>query len=518
MPTRQLGRIKHVVVLMLENRSFDNLLGWLYDPDNPEPFKGAPPPNFDGLYGGDRSNPTSKGEKIRAGKGSDPTAPFPDPGEAFEDVYEQIYGQPMPATASGAELVLLATSNMQGFVTNYETKNQGNLRNAEKIMNAFTPDVVPVLSSLARNYGVCDHWFASIPSQTLCNRSFMQAGTSSGFVNNGGSDGILFINETPTIYNVLFDARKSWKVYCGGWTITSLVLLTQKQVWDFALEPGHFEHVSDFLEDAQKPGGLPEYSFIEPNYIDSVVHGPENDMHPESHPFQLFGHSNVEQGEKLAYEIYDAVRKSPDWDKILLLIVFDEHGGNHDHVCPPTSKDCPFAISPDGVVIPPGALGGTGFAFDRLGVRVPAIVISAYTPQGTILNTTFDHTSALSTVVNCFELPKSKLGKRQEIAPDVSEALTLVDPRQDFPAIPLPRAAGIGVGKRVAALGTAMVHANAKPVSDLQRRVLIGAAKRLGLSAAQQAKVGKTKTALGADAELLKFEAQLAEKRAMKRF
>jgi len=212
--------------------------------------------------------------------------------------------------------------------------------------------------------------------------------------------------------------------------------------------------------------------------------------------FQLFGHSNVEQGERLVYQIYNAVRDSPDWDKILLLIVFDEHGGCYDHVCPPP------AISPDNLVIRPGEPGGTGFAFDRLGVRVPAIVVSAYTPQETILNTIFDHTSALSTVVKRFTLPTGRLGKRQEKAPDVSEALTLSNPRQDRPPIPLPGAAEIGVAKRVAALGTAIAHANAKPISDMQKRLLVGAAKRLGLSPEQQGAVEKTETALGADTEL----------------
>jgi phospholipase C len=509
MATTQLERIEHIVVLMLENRSFDNLLGYLYDSANQPPFNRVPPAQFGGVSGKNLSNPASNGREMPVKTGSDPTLPFPDPGEQFADVYEQIHGVPLAASSNGAKLIMPATCNMQGFLSNYERKNPPN---PEAIMNCFTPAVVPVLSSLAHYYSVCDHWFASIPSQTLCNRSFIQAGTSSGYVNNGGSDGILFVNDTPTIFNLLSEAGKSWKVYCGGWTITSLVLLTQKRVWDFALQDGYFEHLSDFLADAQKPGGLPAYSFIEPNYIDSIVHGPENDMHPESHPFQLFGHSNVEQGEKLVYQIYNAVRNSPDWDKILLLIVFDEHGGCYDHVCPPTT------ISPDNVVIPPDQPGGTGFQFDRLGVRVPAIVVSAYTPQETILNTVFDHTSALSTVVNRFTLPAGKLGKRQEKATDLSEAVTLSNPRQDFPPIPLPGAAEIGVAKRVAALGTIMVHANEKSISGLQKRLLGGAAKRLGLSPEEQVAIQQAKTNLSADTELVKLEAQLAAKRAASRF
>ncbi len=511
MPRSKFEGIEHVVVLMLENRSFDNLLGWLYDPVNAAPFNQVPPAKFEGVYGRDLSNLTTDGRIIRVGKGIDVTAPFPDPGEPFQDVYAQIYGQKSTVPANAVTSEPRRDCNMQGFVYNYELKNRGNLQNARIIMNCFTPDKVPVMSSLAHYYGVCDHWFSSIPSQTLCNRSFMQAGTSSGYVNNDGSDGILFINDTPTIFNVLSDAGKSWKVYCGGWTITSLVLLTQRQIWDFELQPGRFEHVKDFLADAQKPGGLPAYSFIEPNYIDSVVHGPENDMHPESHAFQLFGRSNVEQGEKLVYEIYNAIRNSPDWEKILFLILFDEHGGCYDHVCPPTSS-----ISPDGVIIPPGQPGGTGFDFDRLGVRVPAIVISAYTSPGTILNTTFDHTSALSTVVNTFGLPAGKLGKRQEAAADVSAALSLSAARSDRPSLLPPAAADITVVQRAEALGSALVHAKSKPLSDLQKRILTGSAKRLRLSAQAQQEIASAQTAVEADALLLKFEAQVSVKRAMK--
>lgn len=513
MQDSQLGRIEHVVVLMLENRSFDNLLGWLYDPANAAPFNQMPPANFEGVYGKDLSNPTTGGQIIRVGKGNDVTAPFPDPGEPFQDVYAQIYGQKNTIAANAVTKELSRPCNMKGFVYNYELKNTENPQNAPIIMDCFTPAKVPVISSLAFYYGVCDHWFSSVPSQTLCNRSFMQAGTSSGYVNNEGKDGILFINDTPTIFNVLSDARRSWKVYCGGWTITSLVLLTQSQVWDFALQPGYFEHIKDFLADAQKPGGLPAYSFIEPNYFDSIVHGPENDMHPESHEFQLFGRSNVEQGEKLVYDIYQAIRNSPDWEKILFLILFDEHGGCYDHVCPPDS-----AISPDGVVIAPDQPGGTGFKFDRLGVRVPALVISAYTPPGTILNTVFDHTSALSTVVKALEvpIPAGRLGKRQSAAADVSAALSLQVARSDRPPILQPVAANITVVQRAEALGTTLVQARSKPLSSLQRRILIGSAKRLGISEQAKQEIASAQTALEADSLLMKFEAQMSVRRAMK--
>lgn len=517
MADNQLGRIEHIVVLMLENRSFDNLLGWLYDPANPAPFNQAPPPNFEGVSGKNLSNPTTDGRAIPVGKGANPTAPYPDPGESYQDVYAQIYGQKQTLYAKDVPLDQPTPCNMQGFVYNYELKNQDNLANAPTIMNCFTPATVPVVSSLAYYYGVCDHWFSSIPSQTLCNRSFIQAGTSSGYVNNDGGDGFLFVNKSPTIYNLLSDAGKSWKVYCGGWTITSLVLLTQQQVWQYALQGDHFGgHVSDFITHAAKPGGLPAYSFIEPNYIDSLIYGPQNDMHPESHPIQLYGLSNVERADQLVYKVYEAIRNSPDWDKILLLIVFDEHGGCYDHVCPPTSKNCDFAISPDGVVIPPEQPGGTGFKFDRLGVRVPAIVVSAYTPPQTIVNTVFDHTSALSTVVNRFGLQQGRLGARQAKAPDVGEALSLTVARPDRPPIPQPAAEVITLRERTIAARQALLQAKSKPLSDLQRLLLEDIARRLNLPGAA-AELQKAGSAVDAEALLLKAQAEFAVRRAAKR-
>lgn len=394
---------------------------------------------------------------------------------------------------------------MGGFVYNY-TSHCGPT-DPKIIMNCFTPASVPVLCGLAYYYGVCDHWFSSIPSQTLCNRSYVNAGTSSGYVNNGGGDGIVFVNDTPTIFNLLSEGGRKWKVYCAGWTVTSLVLLTQKRISDFVLRPGYFSYLHDFISDAQKPGGLPSYSFIEPNYIDSLVWGAENDMHPESHPLQLYGPSNIEEGEKLLYKIYTAVRNSPDWNKTLLVILFDEHGGCYDHVCPPETT------SPDNVVIPQSQPGGSGFDFDRFGVRVPGIVVSPFTAQGTILNRNFDHTSVLSTVINCFNLPKGQLGIRQQGAADIGEALTLSNPRTDYPPIPQPASVAVSIEQRSEALGRALLQARSKPISELQRRILAGASQNLGRYDVHRDEIASATTALDADALLVKLEAELILRR-----
>src|SRR5579872_7141322 len=495
-----LKQIEHIVVLMLENRSFDNVFGWLYDPANPAPFNREPPANFEGLYGKHLSNPGPKGN-IPAGKGQTPTDPYPDPGEPYEDVYEQLYNVPS-VPLNKTPLHSDTSPTMQGFVSNYARRNS---HNPEIIMNCFTPTSLPVLSSLALNYCVCDHWFCSIPSQTLCNRSFVQAGTSSGYVDNEGG-GRIFVNKTQTIYNLLSEAGRQWKVYTGGWTVTSLVMLTQEKVWDYALQPDYFKLLHDFETDAQKPGGLPSYSFIEPNYMDSLKWGAENDMHPESHAVQFFGVSNVEEGEKLAYRVYSAVRKSPDWHKILLIIMFDEHGGCYDHVPPEKT------VSPDGIVIPQSQPGGSGFTFDRLGVRIPAIVISPFTQAGRIADDVFDHTTVSKTVMNCFGLGTQGLGTRTAQANDLSTALNLDTPREDTPAIPQPANMEISAVQRTLAVGKWLMHASEKPVTELHKAALSESARRLGRQdLADQAQGAKS--VFDAEAVAIKLEAELWKRR-----
>jgi phospholipase C len=506
-----LDKIEHVVVLMLENRSFDNLLGWLYDPANDAPFN-VVPPDFEGLYGKNLSNPAPDARIVPAGKTEDPRSPQPNPGEPFEDVYSQIYDVPRPefkdcpGDAPGP-------ATMQGFIRNYAAQKDAPADPAT-IMQSLTPKTLPVLSSLAHNYALCDHWFASIPTQTFCNRSFVHAGTSSGYVNNGGG-GPVFVNDTPTIFDLLESAGKSWNVFVGGWLLQSFTLLTQRHMWKYALTK-HFAHFKDFLAAAANKSGLPAYSFIEPIYFDSLVWGPENDAHPECNPYQFDGPSNLHRAEALVATIYDAIRNSPDWESTLLIVMFDEHGGCYDHVPPPDSSQCDVAIAPD-KIIPAGQQGGIGFKFDRLGPRVPAIIISAYTPSQTRLHQIFEHTSILSTIVNCFNLPTNKFGNRQAKALDVSAALTLPTARQDRPSIPMPKFSLID---DVAAEWHSLVHgklshAKQKPITDLQRAALHAVALHQGDGELHE-RVSKLENELEADILLIEQEAKLVKDKVFK--
>lgn len=435
---------------MLENRSFDNLLGWLYDSQNEAPYDKTPRDQFfEGVSGKQLTNPIPAafgGGVASVRECTDFTAPQPNPNEAYADILRQMYGDDAPQDGNLAQ-----TPDMQGFVANYasviEAYNQKHRSPTPTqpgdLMRCFRPKSLPVISGLANAYAVCDHWFSSVPTETFPNRSFAFAGTSNGYVDNEWKtkglplDIHVLINKRETIFNLLEDAGVPWRIYHGGSLLTSFAFLLHEQLHQFAsLEPSkrRFFEMDQFWKDAESTDGLPSYTFIEPRYFSSHLFGPQNDFHPDYLPIHPEGLSNVEQGELLIYQIYEALRKSPSWDSTLFVITFDEHGGCYDHVPPPA------AVSPDGVVIPASEPGGSGFQFNRLGVRVPAVLISPYIEQGTICHTVFDHTSIIKTVINCFGLKDAQgnpatMLEREKAASDLSEVLTLGKARTDAPDI-----------------------------------------------------------------------------------
>ncbi|HKQ52458.1 MAG TPA: alkaline phosphatase family protein, partial [Pyrinomonadaceae bacterium] len=357
----QLDRINHIVVLMMENRSFDNVLGWLYDQDNVPRCQ-----SFEGVAGKNLSNPAPGGGTVPVGQGTVMTDPFPDPNEPYDQVYAQMFNQNPPPTPIPNPT---EPPNMQGFVINYA--DAINLAYTAKvgiqpppdpgiIMNCFTPETLPVINGLAQAYAVCDHWFSSVPTQTFPNRSFVHAATSSGYVYNFWKTGEhlwdvgMLINKTPTIYNLLEEAGVSWKIYHGGPFLLCNALLIEEELWKYSLFDVHISPFAKFLEDAAKPNGLPAYSFIEPNMMCSKKYGPENDMHPAYAITDTGAPTNALYGELLIHTIYQALRNSPDWESTLFIITFDEHGGCYDHVAPGA------AVPPDDKIIQPDQPGGSG--------------------------------------------------------------------------------------------------------------------------------------------------------------
>jgi phospholipase C len=419
-----LDNINHIVVLMMENRSFDNVLGWLY-PDN------------DNFYGvnGSMFNLDKEGNQHFVTQGTDGTMPYPDPNEPYEFVYEQMFNEPptMPIPMmTGVE------PNMQGFVVDYQNALDaapGSGTQAGAIMNCFTPETLPVINALAKNYAVCDQWFCSVPSETFPNRSFLHAGTSSGNVYNNWKDDWhipqLFINDTKTIFNLLYENGVTFQIYTAG--LLSNVMLCQEQMWDFALDS--FSNFDDF-KTAAANGTLPAYSFIEPNFMCSSLYGAETDMHPSYGVIDTGAPTDARYGDNFILDVYNALRSNPQaWESTLLIITFDEHGGCFDHYPVPPSS--PKAVSPDGVTIPwigNATNGGSGFDFSRFGVRVPAVLVSPLIEAGTICHTQFDHTSVIRTISERF-LGGQYLGARDKIANCVGEVLTLETARTDNPLI-----------------------------------------------------------------------------------
>jgi phospholipase C len=387
--------IQHVVVLMLENRSFDCMLGRLYPHD----------PDYNGLTLNEFNSYGNNAYGVWNDTGmiaSTACLPDPDPGEFFTDMNFQLFGNP---NRPGGQ------ATMCGFAENYANQKAKGIFAPSAVMHYFTPEQVPVISTLAKAFGVSDRWHASAPCQTWPNRFFAHTGTSLGHVDNhtfpipfGGS----------SLFRRLEDKNKSWRIYFHDMP-QSLLL---KDIWRYAIL--RYRFFDQFLADAHT-GSLPNYSFIEPRYFTDLFKSfMPNDEHPPH---------NVVYGEQLIASVYNAVRASPCWKKTLLIITYDEHGGCYDHVSPPA------ATPPDNIIA-----NDYGFNFDRYGVRVPAVIVSPYVqpgskirPPGDEREPPFDHTSLIKTVREIFDLG-TEFTNRDRDAPSLVPALGLAAPNNDGPA------------------------------------------------------------------------------------
>jgi phospholipase C len=398
----QLGAINHIVQLMLENRSFDQMLGFLYASNNNKSPRNQP---FEGLTG-DESNPDDTGREVKVFK-IDANSVHPylmpgaDPGEGFLNTNYQLFSTDDPAEGD--------VPTNKGFVINFKAAIASDRSRhfkdslpgtiASEIMGMYSPEMLPVMSALARGFAVCDHWFASVPTQTLPNRSFASAATSQGHLDNK-----VKVFTCPSIYGKLSDANIDWAIY--GYNRDPLTRLDYPDTQ--SADESHFGHFRDFEERAAA-GTLPAYTFLEPNFSATG-----NSQHPNY---------NVALGEQLIYDVYTALRNGPGWNSTLLVITYDEHGGNFDHVPPPST-----AVPPD------DSVGEFGFDFKRFGVRIPALLVSPCIEEGTVFRAqrgTIDHTSVLKTIELRWGV--SPLTERDKAAPDLGNVLTLKTPRTDNP-------------------------------------------------------------------------------------
>lgn len=412
---------EHVVVLMLENRSFDHMLGFLR----------REMPELNGLTGRE-SNPLDVAHPAadltqvtddasytgdftwrRSGKLIDV-----DPGHDHVDVDAQLYA------AIGGERP--ASPNNLGFVHGYRRRKNSSPQLGPNVMRCFSPERVPVLTTLAREFVVCDGWFSSVPGPTWPNRLFVHTGTSDGHVVHTKK-----LYGMRTIYDLFRAKGLASRIYAGD--IPQALLLKR------LLFSGVFFQIDAFFAHIRQRK-LGAYSFIEPDYFG----GNASDQHPPH---------DVAAGERLIADVYEALRNSPYWERTVLIVLYDEHGGLFDHVAPPP------ALNPDDKVstTPP-------FEFDRLGVRVPAVMVSPRVERGKPDHTVYDHTSIISTCRTWFGLG-DPLTRRDAAAATFSHLLSLSVPRTDAP-VKLPRP------PLTRARSRRIAPAGGVPLSDLQQQLL----------------------------------------------
>jgi phospholipase C len=472
MTTDRSHAMDRVVVVLFENRSLDNVLGHLYGPGDGK--------TFEGVIGKDLSNPIPEWAEHGAERKVVPytvatnmDTPNPDPGEEYPHTNTQLFNvlnehnrfklnqeitAPYNAPGPGQ------TPTMDGFVTDYistltgELGRQPTYEEYSQIMTGYTPEQVPVLNGLARGFGVFDHWFCEVPSQTLTNRSFWTAATASGFSVNHPARNFLLQNNAETIFNRLEEHGKTWKVYiCEPMRISGTGITHFQRLRDrFAT---HFVPFSEFETDAAK-GDLTDFSLIEPCL--TLGH---NDYHPAIR--HALGHgimiesfdppSSILGGEAFLSRIYRAYKgmQSPTGSNIwntTMLIGWDEPGGTYDHVPPPTVPP------PD----PSAPAGQHGFTFDRSGYRVPAIIVSPWVAEGEVFNEEHRHTSLIATLRQQWALG-APFTARDAAARTFSHAFTLDTPRDpdtwpdpDPRPVPEYKLDELALGQLISALGKSL--------------------------------------------------------------
>jgi len=359
----------HVVVVMMENHSFDNLLGALARSGQPL-AKGL---RFSTAGAALNSNPGPNG-RVRSFPFAT-TAQGQHVSQSWNATHQQIDG-----------------GKMDGFVRSVGDPQP---------MGYWTEDVLPFAYSLARTFCVANRWFGSAPCQTYPNRRFLMAGTAYG---NISTDTESLLDPPPpngTIWDRLQTYGISWRNYFTDLPSVGVIGTTVEKY------PQNLSPIAQFFADCAT-GSLPSVSIVDPEFgVAGEVGGPLSQLpalQPIAEKLNTTGGSeenpqDMSYGEYWAYRVVRALLDSPAWPRTLVLYTYDEHGGYYDHVPPPP------AIAPDSI---PPALGPDDVpgGYDIYGPRVPAVVLSPYSKPNAVTNVLHDHTSFLATVEAKWNLPR----------------------------------------------------------------------------------------------------------------
>lgn len=398
------GRIKHVVVLMLENRSFDQIFGFR------EGVEGLSGNEFNLLNpsaGGSAANP-----QITVGEG----APFKinlggGPDHNLATVNFQLFGhEENPAAGENPR--------NNGFAASYQAQllrfsSHPSTSDVRVVMQSFSSGSLPAIEALADNFCLFDHWFCEVPSSTDPNRLYMHAATSAGNARNVFHQ--TFPN-TRTIYNSIEDAGLTWATY----DFDLNEVRTQFPGTHTGTE--HFRHFEPRFAKDVADNTLPNYSFIFPRFLNN--NGPQNDQHAPR---------DLRPGDQLIAQVYNTLRSNLEvWNESAFIVTYDEHGGFFDHVPPPSDG----VFNPDGINAEPVQtthLFTPAFDFKRLGPRVPALLASPWVKKGIVIKDRFQHTSVLATLKKMFGL-SDFLTERDRHANTFEQLFNeLAAPRTDTP-------------------------------------------------------------------------------------
>jgi phospholipase C len=355
--------IETIVFVMLENRAFDHVVGYLSTAATA--INGQPPMAIEGL----RDDPAwlAAHANIRAGT----TYPVHRLGPDVQTIDDPPHDSTTIAQQIGPSL------GMTGFVDSYMTR-QPQPADPGVVMGHYGPDAVPMFDFLARNFVLCDHWYAALPTGTQANRLMAMSGES--LILDNAS---VFLPEQPLVYDWLTTNKVAWCAYQWGdfFPFFSLVpRLLPEITTSLALSAmggrGRFRRYSQFAAEWAGSEAMPSVIFIEPEYTDGP-HGTPNDDHPPT---------GVAKGQALLQDVYTTLTaNAARWQNTMMIVTYDEHGGFFDHVSP-----LPM----------PTTVGGHAIA--TTGVRVPAFIVSPHVAPGVPFSGKLDHTSFLQLLADRF--------------------------------------------------------------------------------------------------------------------
>jgi len=455
---------------MLENRSFDQMLGCMpgvdgissenvnYDADN-NPYYQSPDAKdvlrLDPMHGL-RSVLT----QMNAGKpSSDPAMPLDF--MKWLTAGHRTMASLIPVLEEGwrnlKDRFFVMDVPMSGFIRQFAVDYPDSTHDErQQIMSYFPRGRLPALHYLAEHFTICDQWFSSVPGPTWANRLFLHSGTSAGttWMPHGMPQALLpYMFNQCTIYDELSEKGISWRVYFHDFPqVLALANMRKPE------SRPHIVPIEEWEGDLRNSlTSFPSFSVIEPAYFN--YNGPANDDHPPH---------NAQEAQKLIARIYNGLRNSPIWDRSLMIITYDEHGGFYDHVNPAP------VIAPDDLQ--------NEYSFNQLGVRVPALLVSPYASHS-VYSKPLDHTSVGAYLVERFGI--APLGARMANAHSFSDALAPEPDNMGPESISMDN--GIGVFARQEVLGTEKQNENQIALDALSKSLVADMPQQLAFAQAPTA-------------------------------